>query len=576
MISIRKKAFFPVFGALFGVLFLLTASPFSGVVYAQQSIPFFVNPAYDTAGNSSVTATLMYEGNKAQYFVEDGFVASLSSVGRQQLDDALADLSKTFDEDIYNRETLVFGLPRTPGIDNNLKITVLLTPMSNNVGGYFRGDDEQPRTAIADSNQREMVYLNTDFVARYHAKEFLAHEFQHLINYNQKTFTRGVAEEVWLNELLSEVAPTIAGLHDTLRSNTNLADRKQVFLANPGESFIDWHNAVEDYAAVNVLGHYLLDRYGEGLFTALEQSTQTGIAALNEALARVGAGETFDEVFRDWTIAVLINDCSVGPSQAYCYTNMNFSPDTFRLDFVLSDTGSDTVVSSDILGEWAVGWSQYSSDISTTKPEKPFLVYKITATDGQDFSVPYVVESQDGPPQVFLLQVTDGTGSFAIDDFGFTVSTVTVILSNQTIGSSLRILEEASLQKEAAGVDASKTITLSNGDEERAIPDGSLIRLEGSSRVYIVKGTYGRWIQSPVIMDMYGHLRWEDIIDLPPETFYQFKDAALVRVAGDEKVYRISHNSTKLWIQNERDFLQAGYRFDMVYEINERELAWYR
>ncbi len=57
-----------------------------------------------------------------------------------------------------------------------------------------------------------MVYLNATFYTNpRRIYSFVAHEFTHLVDFNQKRLIRGVDEEVWLNELKAEYGASYSG-----------------------------------------------------------------------------------------------------------------------------------------------------------------------------------------------------------------------------------------------------------------------------------------------------------------------------------------------------------------------------
>ena len=313
-----RPRYFLVYVTLFGAFFLCAhAAP----AQAANEL-FYVDRSFDASSRERIAATELFTGIHARFFVEDEFVAPLNSVGRQQLTAALQDLSDTFDTKIYPRLTRTFGMEWKPGIDGDYKITVLFTQMRNGAGGYFRTEDEFLQSEISSSNQREIIYLNSNIVAKFHAKEFLAHEFQHLINYNQKNRTWNKADEVWLNELMSEIAPWVAGLYegeDFVFEKSNFRDRVQTFMSASSDALLDWPNRTEDYGIAAIFSYYLYERYGDAFFTAISLSSQTGVAAVEEALASVGEQKSFREVFQDWMVAVLVNNCSVPPGNLYCF-----------------------------------------------------------------------------------------------------------------------------------------------------------------------------------------------------------------------------------------------------------------
>lgn len=109
------------------------------------------------------------------------------------------------------------------------------------------------------------------------------------------------------------------------------------------------------------------------------------------------------------------------------------------------------------------------------------------------------------------------------------------------------------------------------------ITDGALIRAIGSADVYIVKYINGkkfkRLILNPKVFNSYGHLHWEDIMDVAPEIINGFTISDLVRatVAGDPRVYKLYPNGDigeKHWIKTAEAFTRLGYDWDAVYTIN--------
>ena len=60
-------------------------------------------------------------------------------------------------------------------------------------------------------------------------------------------------------------------------------------------------------------------------------------------------------------------------------------------------------------------------------------------------------------------------------------------------------------------------VVIEDNEEEIELPsypEGSLLRAKGDYKVYIIKNNYKRWIQTAEIFNNYGHLSWDDIIDV--------------------------------------------------------------
>ncbi len=107
------------------------------------------------------------------------------------------------------------------------------------------------------------------------------------------------------------------------------------------------------------------------------------------------------------------------------------------------------------------------------------------------------------------------------------------------------------------------------------LPEGALIRATNGIDVYIVKyvGTkkFKRLILSPSVFNNYGHLRWEDVIEVSQATLDSFVTSELVRAVGDDKVYRLypqGDKGQKRLIKNNSVLSRLGFDPDSIYEIN--------
>jgi len=119
-----------------------------------------------------------------------------------------------------------------------------------------------------------------------------------------------------------------------------------------------------------------------------------------------------------------------------------------------------------------------------------------------------------------------------------------------------------------------------NTSEESNIPEGALIRTYNGIDVYIVKyvhlvsGTkkFKRLILSPSVFNNYGHLKWEDIIDIEQSVIDSFTTSELVRAVGDGKIYKLypqGDTGEKRLIKDYSILVRLGYDADSVYEINQ-------
>lgn len=120
-----------------------------------------------------------------------------------------------------------------------------------------------------------------------------------------------------------------------------------------------------------------------------------------------------------------------------------------------------------------------------------------------------------------------------------------------------------------------KTPSSETAADSQEFPDGTLIRENGGIDVYIVKyigvKKFKRLILSPSVFENYGHLRWNDVLDVDRSVLDSFLTSDLVRAVGDTKVYRLypsGDTGEKRWIPTMEIFVQSGFDWDSVYEIN--------
>ncbi|MGD2123643.1 MAG: hypothetical protein PVJ76_17965, partial [Gemmatimonadota bacterium] len=177
-------------------------------------------------------------------------------------DTDLAALALEFEDPIYPTVTGIFG--SESDLDQNERVIVLLTPAVNRltppwsdgyVGGFFYGLDLlSDRTG---SNEGEIFYAMVPdpageegpsisrFTALSTIPAVLAHEFEHMVHFNQRMILGGAesTESLWLSEALAQMAEDLVGEAFQLNYNYLKARQYQAgnwqravrFLENPGE-----------------------------------------------------------------------------------------------------------------------------------------------------------------------------------------------------------------------------------------------------------------------------------------------------------------------------------------------------
>ena len=402
-----------------GIIFFL-----SPIIARATVLDFNVDPSYDYQGRSKVTAFVYQVGENGYFFVEEDFYQSLNDEEKKEFAESVKSLSQEFDEVIYPQLTKIYGSEWTPGIDGDKKITVLFSRIKMDSGGYFNAGDEYPKAQVPTSNEREMIYLNANYIETPLIKSYLAHEFTHLITFNQKNKTYGVSEEIWLNEGRAEYAPSFLG-YDKDYEGSNLQKRVKIFAQNPGDPLTEWKNLSADYGVLNLFIQYLVDHYGMEVLSDSLHSEKTGISSLSAALKKAGFAEDFSQIFTDWTIAVLLNDCNLGPK--YCYLNASLKNLKVLPQFnYLPLTGESTTLQvSNYAKDWAGNWIKFIGGQGTLKME-------FIGDSKVNFKVPYITQDSSGKYSVNFLKLDDfQQGNVYIKNFGKNYSSLTIIPSIQ-------------------------------------------------------------------------------------------------------------------------------------------------
>jgi len=403
--------------------------------YLGQKVNFFVDPSYDLNKRERISAVLIGISSRVYFYLDDNWWSSESTFRQTEIRNTINFLAVEFEQKIYPTLISTFGSEWKPGIDRDERITILIHPMIEEAGGYFNSGDEYPRIQNPKSNEREMIYLNSQHLDKALLKSFLAHEFMHLITFNQKEILRKVSEETWLNEARAEYAPTLLG-YDQIYEGSNLQRRVKIFLDKPSDSLTEWLNFRHDYGAVNLFTQYLVDHYGIKILVDSLHSSKIGISSINEALQKNGFKEDFSQIFTDWTIAVLIGDCKIGPR--YCYLNPNLK--NLRLVPQISflpPVGESILTIVNTTKNWAGNWQKIIGG-------KNVLKLEFQGKPGIKFKVPYIVEGLEGNFTINFLSLDQNQkGTIYVSDFSAKNKSLTIIPSLQTKISDFNGLENS-------------------------------------------------------------------------------------------------------------------------------------
>lgn len=279
----------------------------------------------------------------------DGSCEKSYCITQSMVDAVASNFLKTGAEnDIYDWVKSVFGNPWGEHTFDNLidpstnDIHILLFDISadnstsGGIIGFFWAKDnylqDPSDTYIATSNERLMFYLDSvllstpDLDGSWAIDDFwpsaiigtLAHEFQHMIHFYEKSVTDDAISETWLNEMCSEIAEDIVANKVNIYgprgvsyndgsagSSGNTRGRLPLYNLFNYIQVTSWNSYLSNYSINYALGAYLSRTYGPSLFTDIVQNGDSGTSAIETA---IGNNTTFGEVLYNWAIANVLSD----------------------------------------------------------------------------------------------------------------------------------------------------------------------------------------------------------------------------------------------------------------------------
>ncbi len=235
------------------------------------------------------------------------------------------------DQGIWDLDTSHFGDPPNP-LDGLDRVFLLYYRFDISADGFFWAYDQFPDgTQPFASNEADVVYLATDSLdpASNYMLAVAAHEFQHMIHYNQDS-----NEDSWVEEGLGELAMWLFGNPDVISS----------FNSNPDNSLTDWGAQWADYIQTYLWTLYAYEQYGgQPTIWALVHNPGNGMNGYLTTLIGQGFNVTMEDIFGDWSVANYLDDPGLSSGQ-YGYTGDTLPPfSAFRTHNTYPAAGSGTV-----------------------------------------------------------------------------------------------------------------------------------------------------------------------------------------------------------------------------------------
>lgn len=297
-------------------LFALTACGSDDSSGAPGTINFNATDFTDDS-NYVVTADLAYEGKYCWVYKDRSDTYMDDSTARA--------MGQEFDANIYSKIVSNFGTPSD--VDGNDRIILLILDIRDGgsggsyVAGYFSAINEFDSDDYVDtqySNECDMLYMDSNPGASYPDtfKETMAHEFQHLINFNQKVFVQNSSTgfDTWIDEGMSSAAEKIYSVAQ-ITDKINYFNTDQYEDIAKGQRFIAWdkgayYSVLGNYSTVYLFFQWLNIQSDNdySIYKIIMNSDYDDYRAVYAANGELSGftGSSFAELLRDWNIANLL------------------------------------------------------------------------------------------------------------------------------------------------------------------------------------------------------------------------------------------------------------------------------
>ncbi len=364
-----------IFEELYG---LVATQPFNSF----EPVPACVMASIEPTGNKhGVVVWAEVNGNNGNDCTID-VIESMNDIDSDAAEQiAEAFMSPDGEEGIYTAVTDIFGAawgdsPFTDVLPPDQEyIHIFLFDIADAdedleqfIAGYFFANDTIVGDDVEVSNERLILYLHGPAYATGDndgdwaitdkwpsiMTQTVAHEFQHLINWYQKTVARGASgrTEVWLDEMMSLVAEEYVG--PLLKSQFDPGDEHAVAFSDPRgvnptvlnagdtgntagrlplfnywsmRNLVAWDGidgVLPDYAAAYAFGAWLTRNYGgvRIMRDILDNEYFDDRAVTTAARRHASGGLNFGELLERWGASVVLSDRLI-PVQGYRYRSAN-------------------------------------------------------------------------------------------------------------------------------------------------------------------------------------------------------------------------------------------------------------
>lgn len=324
------------------VKYWLTNNDYTG----QYVLTPFTLRAVGTYGEVWVANNLSFPANDPR----NGLTAITDAQVQYLLDE--------FDNRMYLKEIAFFAPPaerkgeegykgwyqddsgRTVILIDNIKDQSYYNPAyPSYIAGYFSPtiSDFADRNVMTVDNYDWLNRTGPNATSPYLYEGVFAHEFQHLLHRDTDP-----VEDSFVNEGLSDFAQYLVGYGHS-QGHINF------FMNNLRNSLTLWGDQSDlqilgDYGNAYLFQLYMYEHFGETFIRDLFMNPKHSIDGINDTLAQLNAGKTFEQVYADYMTAIMLDGKYRGDNSTYRFSSVDLLPNvagSVRPDNVAPAWGTD-------------------------------------------------------------------------------------------------------------------------------------------------------------------------------------------------------------------------------------------
>ena len=405
----------------------------SGKVGETKNIYVDNNTSISTFVQKS--ATLRAAGTYCYVWVVDDFYSS--TAGENKVDSAIAqEYADAFDK-MYPMITNVFGkesdkicyYSKWRNMEDysstGTKINIVVYDIGNDyslpenqqcgIVGYFYAKDyfyNYSEKGVTSNNGKyfyiDSGYANSNFDTTIST---LAHEFQHMVNYNQKTVLNdGLTSGLWYNEMLSMLCEDMMQEHLGIKDEDSPKARTTTFNAYyyySGISEYNSKNQICSYATAFSFGSFIARNFGGAeLVQKISKNSLVDNDSITDAVNSLnGTNYTYDDLFEKYLLALSGNSTYTHNKDADCtlkYNSGDYSSAPYEYPMTAYNIfDSEYSFSVNEKKYYGPAIFKYNAKSVELRAENGILIHRIGTFSGSSVSVSF--SSGTGAEKIYLI-----------------------------------------------------------------------------------------------------------------------------------------------------------------------------